>query len=75
MFSACRRAEDAGATHFDVRWQDGVLQFTGRLQLLPQSGASHVQARPPLLTLPWPPLPHPPLALPSSPSLGLPSLP
>ena len=43
MFSACRRADDSGATHFDVRWQDGVLNFTGKLQLLPQVGSSHVQ--------------------------------
>jgi hypothetical protein len=35
MFSACRRADGAD-THFDVRWQDGVLQFTGKLELLPQ---------------------------------------
>ena len=43
MFSACRRQEDTGITHFDVRWMDGVLSFTGRLQLLPPSAGSHLQ--------------------------------
>ena len=43
MFSACRRQGDTGITHFDVRWMDGVLSFTGRLQLLPPSAGSHLQ--------------------------------
>jgi len=42
MFSACRRADGAD-THFDVRWQDGVLQFTGKLELLPQGNSPNVQ--------------------------------
>ena len=44
MFAACRRA-DGNATHFDVRWQDGVLHFTGKLELLPRGYSPHVQAR------------------------------
>ena len=42
MFAACRRA-DGLDTHFDVRWQDGVLSFTGKLELLPQGPSMHVQ--------------------------------
>jgi len=43
LFAACRRADDGGSTHFDVRWQDGVLSFTGKLELLPQSPNPQVQ--------------------------------
>ena len=36
LFAACRRHEYAsGSTHFDVRWRDGVLHFTGKLDVLP----------------------------------------
>ena len=41
MFAACRRSDDDG-THFDVRWQDGVLSFTGKLELLPPAGSLHM---------------------------------
>ena len=36
MFSACRRRDpdESGSVHFDVRWRDGPLRFTGRLELL-----------------------------------------
>ena len=34
MFAACRRADERGVTHFDVRWHDGVLKFTGKLEAL-----------------------------------------
>ena len=34
MFSACQRREDGGSTHFDIRWRDGPLRFTGKLELL-----------------------------------------
>ena len=47
MFAACRRVEDtSGLTHFDVRWQDGVLSFTGKLEVLPPSpnpASRHIQ--------------------------------
>ena len=37
MFAGCRRTDDRGATtHFDIRWNDGVLKFTGKLEVLPQ---------------------------------------
>jgi len=42
MFAACRRADDAD-THFDVRWHDGVLCFTGKLELMPPGPSVHVQ--------------------------------
>ena len=32
MFAGCRRADDRGVTHFDIRWNDGVLKFTGKLE-------------------------------------------
>ena len=44
MFAACRRA-DGAQTHFDVRWQDGVLCFTGKLEPLPQGHSPYVQVR------------------------------
>ena len=31
------RRSDAGAVHFDVRWADGMLKFTGKLEVLPRS--------------------------------------
>ena len=34
MFAGCRRADDRGVTHFDIRWNDGVLKFTGKLEAL-----------------------------------------
>jgi len=34
-FSACRRGEGS-SVHFDVRWFDGPLRFTGKLEMLPQ---------------------------------------
>ena len=35
MFAGCRRTDDRGATtHFDIRWNDGVLKFTGKLEVL-----------------------------------------
>ena len=38
MFAGCRRTDDRGATtHFDIRWNDGVLKFTGKLEVLPQA--------------------------------------
>ena len=44
MFSACRRVEEpTGSVHFDIRWKDGVLNFTGKLELLPRSPSPHVQ--------------------------------
>ena len=43
MFAACRRTEYEADTHFDVRWQDGVLSFTGKLELLPSASSPHVQ--------------------------------
>lgn len=39
MFSACRRADEKGVTHFDVRWNDGVLKFTGKLEVLPSQNS------------------------------------
>ena len=35
LFAACRRS-DGGQTHYDVRWRDGALKFTGKLEVLPQ---------------------------------------
>ena len=29
-------ASDGGQTHYDVRWRDGALKFTGKLEVLPQ---------------------------------------
>ena len=44
MFAACRRTDVQSGTHFDVRWQDGVLSFTGKLELLPQTASNpHMQ--------------------------------
>ena len=37
MFAGCRRADERGVTHFDIRWNDGVLKFTGKLEVLPQA--------------------------------------
>ena len=37
MFSGCRRADEGGVTHFDIRWNDGVLKFTGKLEVLPHA--------------------------------------
>uniref|UniRef100_A0A7S4BZZ5 Uncharacterized protein n=1 Tax=Chrysotila carterae TaxID=13221 RepID=A0A7S4BZZ5_CHRCT len=37
VFRACRRTDESGATHFDVRWKDGPLQFTGKLECLQQT--------------------------------------
>jgi len=41
-FKACRRVNDDGTTHFDVRWFDGPLRFTGKLEML-QSSSTAVQ--------------------------------
>jgi len=38
MFSACQRCEDSGSVHFDIRWRDGPLRFTGKLELLTSPG-------------------------------------
>jgi len=34
MFSACQRRTEEGNVHFDIRWRDGPLRFTGKLELL-----------------------------------------
>ena len=37
--SACKRREAERVSHFDVRWKTGGVQYTGKLEVLPQASS------------------------------------